>query len=230
MEKAIYKITNNLNGKIYIGQSVHPKKRWWEHCQHAKQEMDSYPIHLAIKKYGKENFSFEIVEWTEDYDNRERELILFYNSLSPNGYNVIPGGHSPIMYGENHPRNTISNQEVYNIIAELKKDIKTDREIALEYNTTDKIISDINHGKTHRVEGIKYPIRKRQGIQKLKEKEVKEIKRLLIETSLSYSEIGKLFNVTKGTIYHINSGRTFVDKDMEYPIRRIVKNETNLHN
>ena len=134
------------------------------------------------------------------------------------------------MYGEDHPRNTISNQKIYNIIEELKNDIKTDREIALKYNTTDKIISDINHGKTHRIKGIEYPIRKRQGIQKLKEKEVEEIKRLLIETSLSYSEIGKLFNVTKGTIYHINSGRTFVDKNIKYPIRKIIKNESNLNN
>lgn len=36
MEKAIYQITNNVNNKIYIGQSVHPIKRWWEHCQRAK--------------------------------------------------------------------------------------------------------------------------------------------------------------------------------------------------
>ena len=230
MEKAIYKITNNINKKIYIGQSLHPQKRWWEHCQRAKENIDSYPIHLAIKKYGKENFSFEVLEWTEDYDNRERELILFYNSLSPNGYNIIPGGHSPIMYGEDHPRNTLPNKQIYNIINELKENSLTDREIALKYNTTDKIISDINHGRTHRIEGTEYPIRKRSGVQKLKEEEVKEIKRLLAETSISYSKIGKIFNVTKGTIYHINSGRTFVDKNMEYPIRRVITNESNINN
>ena len=230
MEKAIYKITNNLNGKIYIGQSVHPNKRWWEHCQRAKENIDSYPIHLAIKKYGEENFSFEILEWTEDYDNREKELIIFYNSLSPNGYNLASGGATPIMYGENHPRNTLFNEQVYNIINELKQNSLTDREIAFKYNTTDKIVSDINHGRTHKMENIQYPIRKRNGIQKLKEDEVKEIKKLLAETSISYLEIGKIFNVTKGTIYHINSGRTFVDKNIKYPIRKAITNESNLSN
>jgi hypothetical protein len=40
--------------------------------------------------------------------------------LSPNGYNIIDGGHSPIMIGEDHPRNTVSNNNVLNIIHELK--------------------------------------------------------------------------------------------------------------
>lgn len=54
----IYKITNNINNKIYIGQSVHIKRRWAEHC---KPSSDSL-ISKAIKKYGKDNFTFEIIE------------------------------------------------------------------------------------------------------------------------------------------------------------------------
>lgn len=97
--KAIYKITNLLNNKVYIGQSVHPEKRWWEHKQRAKTNYDDYPIHLAIAKYGEENFSFKILEWTEDYNNEEKRLIKKYNSLSPNGYNILEGGSNPVMYG-----------------------------------------------------------------------------------------------------------------------------------
>lgn len=55
----IYKITNKINGKIYIGQSINIERRWKEHIfDNRKNSL----IHLAIIKYGKENFSFEVIE------------------------------------------------------------------------------------------------------------------------------------------------------------------------
>ncbi len=184
--KAIYKITNLLNNKTYIGQSLHPEKRWWEHKQRAKTNYDNYPIHLAIAKYGEENFSFEILEWTKDYNNEEKRLIKEYNSLSPNGYNILIGGSNPILYGEDHPRNKVQNKDLPFIIQDLKENKLSDREIAKKYNLTDKIIADINHGYTHKVENEKYPIRTKKGKQKLTEKQADEIKILLKTTVLSY--------------------------------------------
>lgn len=220
MIKALYKITNLINNKIYIGQTVHPEKRWWEHRQRAKTHYDDYPIHLAISKYGEDNFTFEVLEWTDDYDNRERELIKEYNSLSPNGYNLIDGGPSPIMYGEDHPRNKVKNNDVPLIIQDLKNNKLSDIEIAIKYNLTDKIIADINHGYTHKIEGESYPIRIKKGQQKLTETQAEEIKHLLKTTNLSYQVIANKYNVTKGNIYQINRGTNFYrDKD-EYPIRR----------
>ena len=105
---------------------------------------------MAISKYGAENFSFEILEWTEHYDTEEAKLIKEYNSISPNGYNLIEGGHSPVMLGEDHPRNTVKNSDVLEIIQLLKENKLTDRELAIKYNVSDKIISDINHGYSHR--------------------------------------------------------------------------------
>lgn len=221
MIKAIYKITNNINRKIYIGQSVHPKKRWWEHCQRAKTHADNCPIHLAINKYGEDNFSFEILEWTEDFDNREKELIQKFDSLSPKGYNVLIGGSSPIMRGEQHPRNTVSDVILHQVIAELKENKKSDREIAKMYNLSDKVVADINHGYTHKIESESYPLRIKRGKQKLTIQEVEEIKNLLLNSNQSYSIIAKQYGVSKGAIYHINTGRTFVDKNTSYPIRKV---------
>ena len=65
MKKAIYKIENKINHKIYIGQSKNPEQRFKTHCLKVKTYKSL--INEAILKYGKENFSFEILGWFEDY-------------------------------------------------------------------------------------------------------------------------------------------------------------------
>ena len=64
-----------INDKVYIGQSVDPKRRFKAHCSRAKNDSDNSPIHAAIKKYGKENFKLDILEWTEDYNNAECDIM-----------------------------------------------------------------------------------------------------------------------------------------------------------
>lgn len=90
MSIGIYKIENLINHKIYIGQSIEIEKRWQKHLN-AK---DNFVIHKALQKYGKENFSFQIIEECDllDLDNKEQYWINYYNSLIPNGYNMILGG------------------------------------------------------------------------------------------------------------------------------------------
>lgn len=220
MIKAIYKITNLINNKVYIGQTVHPNKRWWEHQQRAKTHYDAYPIHLAINKYGAENFSFEILEWTDQYDDEEARFIKEYNSISPNGYNLIEGGHSPIMFGENHPRNTISNKDVLLIIQALKENKLSDRELAIKYDVSDKVIADINHGYSHKQENETYPIRVKKGRQYLTEEQVKEIKELLVNSQFSFTEIAEQYNTTKVNISQINNGRSFDRFNWIYPLRK----------
>lgn len=93
----IYKIVNEINGKVYIGQSIHIEQRIKEHFYKAKCEKDiSYNsiLHQAIRKYGTENFSWEVLEEcsVEDIDKKEQYYINKYNSLSPYGYNILKGG------------------------------------------------------------------------------------------------------------------------------------------
>ena len=88
----LYKITNQINGKKYIGITNDYKKRWSNHrCGNNK----TMPIAHAIKKYGKDNFVFEIIEKNltlEEANQKEIEMIEHENTLVPNGYNVSKGG------------------------------------------------------------------------------------------------------------------------------------------
>ena len=70
----IYKITNKLNKKVYIGQSVNIEIRFKDHK--SKQKRDREPnshLYRAIEKYGIENFDFEILEECSASDLNERE-------------------------------------------------------------------------------------------------------------------------------------------------------------
>lgn len=88
----IYKITNQINGKIYVGQTRFAVTT--RLAQHAK--CDSV-IGRAIRQFGIENFSVEIVDVVSDRDADavETELIDRLGSRVPNGYNVAPGAYYP---------------------------------------------------------------------------------------------------------------------------------------
>lgn len=91
----IYKYTNKLNNKIYIGMSNDIQRRKHEHQTLANRGENMY-IHRAIKKYGIENFQFEIIETFDIEDRclmgeREKYWIQFYDSYK-NGYNETIGG------------------------------------------------------------------------------------------------------------------------------------------
>lgn len=94
----IYKITNKLNGMMYIGQSVNIHHRWVAH-QNAK---DKQPLHRAIQKYGKENFSWEILIQCskEKLSQWEQYFVKYYNTYlydeGSNGYNLTRGGEGGI--------------------------------------------------------------------------------------------------------------------------------------
>jgi group I intron endonuclease len=92
----IYKITNTVTNKCYIGETIldTPEKRWNGHIQTLKRNAGCPALKDAMKKYGVDKFKFEvlIICFDEDVDKYEREYIKKYNSMVPNGYNILPGG------------------------------------------------------------------------------------------------------------------------------------------
>ena len=219
MTKSIYIIKNKINNKVYVGQAINPHRRFIQHLCNGNRLLDNYPIHLAINKYGKENFYYEILEQNiENYDEREYYWITYYNSISPNGYNILTGSTTnPVMYGENHPRNTLSNQAVNNIIEELLFTNKSQRKIAMEYNTTERIINSIVSGESHKQDNLQYPLRIK-GCH-FSQQTLEEIIWLLQNTNASLNSIAEYYNFTKGTIAQINNGKSHYNPNFNYPLR-----------
>lgn len=97
---SIYKITNLINGKSYIGFTSKnpPELRWKEHVYNAS--FLKYYLYRAIRKEGAENFSFEVIcqslDWKHCLYELESYFIDKYNTKSPNGYNMTDGGKAPI--------------------------------------------------------------------------------------------------------------------------------------
>ena len=159
--KGIYKFTNLVNGKIYIGQSIHLSIRYNQHKNRYDDENDSeysHSFHSAIRKYGWNNFQYEVLVDNddlslEDLDNLEIYYIAYYNSYY-DGYNEDKGGSNAI-----HPRKL--NDE---LALQLKNEIKnTDisfTNLSAKYNISIGMVSDINKGNhwSH-IGEFTYPIR-----------------------------------------------------------------------
>lgn len=88
----IYRITNLVNEKTYIGQSIDIKRRF---CEHRCISHESN-IHLkrALEKYGKDNFKYEVLEECDISELDEKE-IYYISTLKPE-YNVASGGQSSL--------------------------------------------------------------------------------------------------------------------------------------
>lgn len=87
----IYRITNLKTNEAYIGKSTNIKTRWQNHCKTAigLDGMARTKIHSAMKEYGIDNFSFEVLEkcTKENYSEREKYWINFYET-NVYGYNI----------------------------------------------------------------------------------------------------------------------------------------------
>jgi group I intron endonuclease len=100
----VYKITNKINGKVYIGQSTRElQQRWSSHCCDAKTRRANNKLHNAIKKYGPEAFEIEVLEKAETQealDILEQKYIELYQSMGSKGYNLKSGGQSHNRYSK----------------------------------------------------------------------------------------------------------------------------------
>ena len=102
----IYRVTNQINGKVYIGKTEQPNplNRWKEHCYDYKRDKcKNVPFYRALNKYGEENFKFEVIDTADNPDSLcelEKFYIQKYRSYvhfeDCNGYNCTLGGDGAI--------------------------------------------------------------------------------------------------------------------------------------
>ena len=136
----IYKITNMLNNKIYIGQTVKTvAKRFQQHKNNSnKPYFSQIVLYKAFNKYGIENFKCETIEEVENkkLDEREKYWIEYYDSYF-NGYNSTLGGKLIQLY----------NWDVDDVIERymvLKSARAVAREIGCDHSCIDDILNSNN--------------------------------------------------------------------------------------
>lgn len=118
----IYIIKNNINEKVYIGQSINIENRCRTHFSKGSPDASlnqtemKNGLHSDMRKYGRENFYYEVLEECEKdkLDEREKYWISYYDSFK-NGYNGTPGGSfydENITVGENNGRSKLLEEDV----------------------------------------------------------------------------------------------------------------------
>lgn len=109
----IYKITNKINNKCYIGQSNNCERRFKEH--QTKGKTSRIPVDVAIEKYGIDAFNYEIIEECsiEELNQKEQYWIKYYNSIAQ-GYNCSEGGDQQSI-GSNNGRSKLTEEDVIEI-------------------------------------------------------------------------------------------------------------------
>lgn len=155
----IYKITNKINNKVYIGQSLNIFSRFESHVRVALADTNKGNNNLskAFRKYGLKNFLFEVLEECEKSKLNEREIywIAHYNSTNKDkGYNMSPGGNVI-----DHP-GKLNEVQLKEIVDLLQNTEITVRDIAIKYDVGYDLIREINKGKGiwHR-DYLEYPLR-----------------------------------------------------------------------
>lgn len=220
----IYKFTNRVNNKVYIGQTTQSLEQRVN--RHLQQLNDETYFHRALKKYGINNFNIEIIEQNiplNELDNREIFWIKYYDSYytSNKGYNLTKGGQwgtsSQLICGsaETEIKDLIKNSQL------------TFKQIGDLFGVSLGCISNINTGKTFYEDNLDYPIRDTIQHTKLNNELVHQIIEYLKNSNLSIIDIGLTLGISDFTVGEINRGKnSWCPKDIQYPIRKSVQQNT----
>ena len=220
----IYCYTNLKNNKRYIGQTLNPESRYAAHKSAYKNpnnsEYDSL-INRAFRKYGYENFKYEVLAKDIDDINILNELkiyyINFYNSKTPNGYNVEDGGKNC-----SKPK-TLEHKikEIWGQAKLTESEIIELRKAYLNNESPTKIYNEKYKDKLHFNSFLNIWTGKRYGLimpevfnvrkkhTKLNTDLVKQIREDREKNNTSYDNLAKKYGISKSTVADIIKKRTW---------------------
>lgn len=215
MKKYIYKITNLINNKIYVGQTNNFLRRKQQHINAAiSNKGPNKYLYNSMRKYGIENFAFEVIEYVDNYNEREQYWIKFYNSNVPAfGYNIDFRELNKSHIGKK------SQNDMNQLYNDLQYSDISFEELAKKYHFKNiDNIRAINRGIYYYNSKFSYPIRDTKFSKAYKK--TSKIIQDLQNMNLSINEIANKYKTTPSYIYSINSGRRNFRKDIQYPIRK----------
>lgn len=219
----IYCYTNKINNKKYIGQTINPEQRFRFHKSNYKNpksiEYNSL-LHQAFRKYGYENFSYEIlvqdIDDVEILNNLEIYYINKFNSKVPNGYNVEDGGKNC-----KKPK-TLEHRkkEIWGQAKLTEEEVIELRKAYLNKESPIEIYKKKYVNRLHYNSFLNIWTGKRYGLimpevfqkgrhTKLTANIVKQIREDREKTNLSYDKLAEKYGVSKGTIADIINKRTW---------------------
>ena len=216
----IYKYTNLINNKKYIGQTNNFERRIKEHksCSFNPKSVNyDDKIHQAIRKYGYENFKIEIIEVINNAENydlvNERESFWIKQEqslLTQWGYNVLEGG-------KNYWKSFLSKDQVQDIKNLIKNETPYS-DIQKKYPISKTFISDINSGKYFFDEQEIYPLCKYRISNDIYDALIED----LLKPELTFKQLAERYDLAESTVKKFNYGT--LQKGYykgEYPIRKI---------
>lgn len=218
----VYKITNTVNGKLYIGKAENVTERWQKHVSHART-MRGFILHNAIRKYGEKNFEVSIMEECKtDEEASEREIFWvavyktnIYRHGSEFGYNMTDGGEG--MTGHHHSDDTkrkMSEASKGKPKSESHKKQLSIAHVGMKLMPEHKAnIGRAGIGRKHtkiaREKLSASKIGENNSRSILDSEKVRDIKILLLVGQLSIKEIATKYGVASRTIRDIKNKKTW---------------------
>ena len=157
----VYLITNLINNKKYVGQTIQPPhKRWIGHKLDSKNP--KMVINIAMRKYGVDNFKFEVIDESasdrDELNDLEEFYVSFYDTFKSDGYNCTSGGEGYVVskeikrkmssrmkgvgnpfFGKSHSEET--KREISKSCKGRKISDETRKKLSAAHNTTTGILS-----------------------------------------------------------------------------------------
>ena len=192
----------------------------------------SYPLRNTNAQYDYDTLKQVRYSLKYECDLTLKDIATKYN-IDCSQVSKINQGKIYYVYGEEYPlrkkrKTDMDNCLVDMVIEDIKHSNLSLSEIAVKYNISRVRVTNINQGVYYHRDSIHYPLReegdpRNKSLKKFLDRdEIKSINDLL-KTNMSINEIANRFDVSKTTIYNINSGKCkkYILPDQRYPIRKI---------